>query len=608
MRVYADKSKSFDKKRSSSRIQHSLSKNHPVKKSKKYIHPMIDYMSYLQKGIGNRAVEQLWNAGVIQAKFGLSKSGDKLEQEADRVSDQVMNMSDNQEHSIQQKPLTETITPIVQQKTAHQQAEVTAEVESGIKSMKGQGQSLSDSERSFFESRFGTDFSGVKIHNNANAAELADSIRAKAFTTGSDIFFGRGESPQDKKLMAHELTHVVQQTGSIANHGNKLTINRKRKKPKKKSIKELQKKLKKLQQEECINWQRKFEGKIEGGVSTKEKQQGEEEQTEGIRYYYGEAGITGSLSYKEVKGKKWPTIDWDIKGQVKLEIWDDNRNKRSITIEAKKPSKYGGLWGFILINLKKNLRNGLEIIYDLIADDVKKAFNKELRRLSKTIINDKNTYIISEEILKRALSDVKKRLPKKFNYDKIEITKLTGDLDLYANIKWNCGEKDKDEEKKKKEEEKKKTEEIEDTYNTGFKAFRANGLMRIADYISSVGSQTMRLKIVNVNLSSKSYVELTTRFGRFWIKEWNNLANVKILDDGKRITFDIVGGDIKNIKNIKNKVANIMVSCSIVEPVKWLFFIKTRSRGSRVILTPYARDGWKRNKRGRVPATIGGYY
>ncbi|MDH3976490.1 MAG: DUF4157 domain-containing protein [Deltaproteobacteria bacterium] len=74
---------------------------------------------------------------------------------------------------------------------------------------------MPESTRSFFEPRFGADFSGVRVHTDRNASHLARSVNAKAFTKGRDVVFGSGqyspESPGGKRLLAHELTHVVQQ-------------------------------------------------------------------------------------------------------------------------------------------------------------------------------------------------------------------------------------------------------------------------------------------------------------------------------------------------------------------------------------------------------------
>jgi hypothetical protein len=67
------------------------------------------------------------------------------------------------------------------------------------------------------EQAFGSDFNDVKIHTDTEADTLNRQLNAKAFTTGTDIFFRDGEYNPDfdggKKLIAHELTHVVQQTG-----------------------------------------------------------------------------------------------------------------------------------------------------------------------------------------------------------------------------------------------------------------------------------------------------------------------------------------------------------------------------------------------------------
>ena len=92
---------------------------------------------------------------------------------------------------------------------------ISLNVENNINTIRGGGQPLSESTRSFFEPRFGADFSGVKVHTGANANHLTKSINAKAFTIGQDIVFGSGQYSQDshtgRALLAHELTHVVQQ-------------------------------------------------------------------------------------------------------------------------------------------------------------------------------------------------------------------------------------------------------------------------------------------------------------------------------------------------------------------------------------------------------------
>jgi len=95
---------------------------------------------------------------------------------------------------------------------------LTSSVESSITSERRSGRPLSEAEQIFFGARFDHDFSGVRVHTDTEAEGLTKSVQAKAFTVGRDIFFGKGEySPrtsEGRRLLAHELTHVVQQTGA----------------------------------------------------------------------------------------------------------------------------------------------------------------------------------------------------------------------------------------------------------------------------------------------------------------------------------------------------------------------------------------------------------
>ena len=77
----------------------------------------------------------------------------------------------------------------------------------------GKGSALPESVRSYMEPRFGTDFSGVRVHTGSESQDLNRSLNAEAFTVGQDIYYGASKSPTDLRLTAHELTHVVQQTG-----------------------------------------------------------------------------------------------------------------------------------------------------------------------------------------------------------------------------------------------------------------------------------------------------------------------------------------------------------------------------------------------------------
>ncbi len=90
-------------------------------------------------------------------------------------------------------------------------------VSAQVSNLKGGGNPLSSSARAYFEPRFGADFSDVRVHTGKPAATAARALNARAFTTGRDVVFGKGEyaphSRQGGELLAHELTHVIQQRG-----------------------------------------------------------------------------------------------------------------------------------------------------------------------------------------------------------------------------------------------------------------------------------------------------------------------------------------------------------------------------------------------------------
>lgn len=177
---------------------------------------------------------------LIQTKLKIGAANDKYEQEADRVADQVMRMAepantnatgisgDNTTSNIQRMCAGCQQEPgdnILQTKAASGQAkEVTPNIARGIQFITGGGRPLPGASRNYFEPRFKRDFSNVKIYTDNRAAELADSIGARAFTLGNNIVFGAGqytsETGESRRLMAHELTHVVQQgTRQIASSG-----------------------------------------------------------------------------------------------------------------------------------------------------------------------------------------------------------------------------------------------------------------------------------------------------------------------------------------------------------------------------------------------------
>jgi hypothetical protein len=89
------------------------------------------------------------------------------------------------------------------------------EIETQLSLSKGRGNSLPEPVRAFMEPRFGVDFGQVRVHSDNETVQMNEAVGARAFTHGQDIYFGAGQSPTDLALTAHELTHVVQQTGGM---------------------------------------------------------------------------------------------------------------------------------------------------------------------------------------------------------------------------------------------------------------------------------------------------------------------------------------------------------------------------------------------------------
>jgi Domain of unknown function (DUF4157) len=196
----------------------------------------------LQGAIGNRAVNQLLAKQplvqakpmfgglsrelVIQPKLTIGKAGDKYEQEADRVASQINRINPPASQIIQSKEMPEKDDEGLMKKPMIQRLAdsgasgiaATPSLESSINQARGGGQLLAENIRQPMERSFGADFSGVKVHTDTQSDRLNQSIKAKAFTTGKDIFFRHGEyNPESrggKELLAHELTHIVQQNNS----------------------------------------------------------------------------------------------------------------------------------------------------------------------------------------------------------------------------------------------------------------------------------------------------------------------------------------------------------------------------------------------------------
>lgn len=105
-------------------------------------------------------------------------------------------------------------------------SQVSSAVSDSIAATRGGGTAMASHTREFMESRFGTDFSGVRIHDGSYAASLSRELNAQAFTIGNDIYFNSGKYNPDtssgKRLLAHELTHTLQQSGGGKNVDRKV--------------------------------------------------------------------------------------------------------------------------------------------------------------------------------------------------------------------------------------------------------------------------------------------------------------------------------------------------------------------------------------------------
>ncbi|HET9061002.1 MAG TPA: DUF4157 domain-containing protein [Acidimicrobiales bacterium] len=189
-------------------------------------------MLALQRQIGNRAACELLSVG--QAKLDVGAADDRYEKEADAVARQVVSAlggssaahAPHPGHDKCGQELDDAPAGLARQVSSVQRlAEVGAdggtvgeETERAISSARGKGAPLPDKARKSMEGAFGADFSGVRVHTGPESAALNDRVQAKAFTIGSDIFF-RESAPdagtsEGQALLAHELTHTIQQGGA----------------------------------------------------------------------------------------------------------------------------------------------------------------------------------------------------------------------------------------------------------------------------------------------------------------------------------------------------------------------------------------------------------
>ena len=132
---------------------------------------------------------------------------DRMEEEEESMQMKRIQREDMEEEEMSMKR--------IQRSSGADGFDVSSDIEDRIESSRGGGSQMDDNTRENMEGAFGADFSDVRIHTGGEAAELTNAVQARAFTTGSDIYFNEGESPQNQELLAHELTHTIQQ-GAVA--------------------------------------------------------------------------------------------------------------------------------------------------------------------------------------------------------------------------------------------------------------------------------------------------------------------------------------------------------------------------------------------------------
>lgn len=199
----------------------------------------------LQQQHGNRYVQQVVNhasrggnpatAPVIQAKLALGPANDACEREADRVARQVVGQVNSEAQRVQQQAehdhdMVVRRAPDIDRVASVSDGAMHAGVQQAVEQARRGGQALPDHLRGSMEQAFGAEFAGVRVHTHAEADQCSRSLQAQAFTTGRDIFFRRGayepESRVGQELIAHELTHVLQQNGGEGRTSDRQLVQR----------------------------------------------------------------------------------------------------------------------------------------------------------------------------------------------------------------------------------------------------------------------------------------------------------------------------------------------------------------------------------------------
>ncbi|QKQ77793.1 DUF4157 domain-containing protein [Nostoc sp. TCL240-02] len=213
------------------------------------------------------------------------------------------------EEELQMKPMV--------QRQAEAGMEAAPDLEASINQARGGGQAIADNIREPMEVAFGADFSGVKVHTDGQSDQLNRSIQARAFTTGQDVFFRSGEynpgSRGGQELLAHELTHVVQQNGGAVQRSPLFP-------------EELQRSTKpeesELQAQSTLQHRGAIGGKVVRKVNDegKKKIAGEQGETPGEYEYMSDAGV-GMIKERDsiITLSTLPSSLWELRDTARQE-------------------------------------------------------------------------------------------------------------------------------------------------------------------------------------------------------------------------------------------------------------------------------------------------
>jgi Domain of unknown function (DUF4157) len=180
---------------------------------------VVNSILHLQRTVGNQAVQRLLQAhtanvegdsATVKTKLTVNTPGDTYEQEADRIADQVM--------ATPSRSAASNAPPRIQRFLGQPNGQIDAAPASVEQTLASAGRPLEAGLRQDMEQRLGHDFSQVRVHSGAMAEQSARDVNANAYTVGHNVVFGAGrfapQTQEGRRLIAHELTHVVQQSRS----------------------------------------------------------------------------------------------------------------------------------------------------------------------------------------------------------------------------------------------------------------------------------------------------------------------------------------------------------------------------------------------------------